>query len=399
MWTSGLVNVKGACLHQVVSGHRCCRLHGIRGKSTNGQMRLNGPKEPCGRWAKSRVYSDLNAAALLDMIPGIASVTRGTGFRLSSDRGDAFKGFKRGVCPGRDFSLSVKSFVLARQSRGGSVRRRGRVAVASPAISDGFWLPVVRAAREPCEDDTRIVGVPSVRRFWCLPVVTCSALVVGRRTPVVDTGPQLVLFQCLTLGFSAEVPKGIRLEPAGCVTCRLWWLVSLHCSWLVVVERQLDLPSVTGEQCGPVMPAHLHCWFTVWNHGGGRRRDLNAAALLDAIPGTASVTRGTGFHLASDRGDAFKGFKHGVCPERDFVRAAREPREDDAQSVGVPSARRFWRLPVVRSHVVASSPYQLVFDYWLWFVCEPLVKVNVPLVGRVVLGYVSPTTAGVEVRP
>ncbi|MQL85932.1 hypothetical protein Taro_018453, partial [Colocasia esculenta] len=28
------------------------------------------------------------------------------------------------------------------------------------------------------------------------------------------------------------------------------------------------------------------------------------------------------------------------------VRAAREPREDDAQSVGVPSARRFWRLPV-----------------------------------------------------
>ncbi|MQL69229.1 hypothetical protein Taro_001481 [Colocasia esculenta] len=45
----------------------------------------------------------MNASALLDAIPEIASVTRGTGFRLASDRGDAFKGFKRGVCPGRDF--------------------------------------------------------------------------------------------------------------------------------------------------------------------------------------------------------------------------------------------------------------------------------------------------------
>ncbi|MQL68297.1 hypothetical protein Taro_000588 [Colocasia esculenta] len=29
---------------------------------------------------------------------------------------------------------------------------------------------------------------------------------------------------------------------------------------------------------------------------------MNASALLDVIPGTASVTRGTGFRLASDRG-------------------------------------------------------------------------------------------------
>ncbi|MQM14746.1 hypothetical protein Taro_047680 [Colocasia esculenta] len=72
------------------------------------------------------------------------------------------------------------------------------------------------------------------------------------------------------------------------------------------------------EQCGPVIPAHLHCWFTVWNRGGGRRRDLNAAALLDAIPGTAFVTRGSGFRLASDREDAFKGFKRGFYLGRDF---------------------------------------------------------------------------------
>ncbi|MQL94474.1 hypothetical protein Taro_027125, partial [Colocasia esculenta] len=136
-----------------------------------------------------------------------------------------------------------------------------------------------------------------------------------------------------------------------------------------------------GEQCGPVMPAHLHCWFTVWNRGGGRRRDLNASYMPDAIPGTASVTRGMGFCLASDRGDAFKEVKCGVCPghnlqkcDKSFVsarqsrgcsvrrrggavvaspaifdgfrlrmaRAAREPREDDARSVGMPSTRRLW---------------------------------------------------------
>ncbi|MQM03825.1 hypothetical protein Taro_036614 [Colocasia esculenta] len=68
---------------------------------------------------------DLNASALPDAIPGTASATRGTGFRLASGMEDAFKGFKRGVCPRRDFDQSVRSFVSARQSRGGSVRRRG----------------------------------------------------------------------------------------------------------------------------------------------------------------------------------------------------------------------------------------------------------------------------------
>ncbi|MQM07978.1 hypothetical protein Taro_040827 [Colocasia esculenta] len=67
----------------------------------------------------------MNTSALLDAIPGTASVARGMGFRLASDRGDAFKGFKRGVCPGRDFDQCVKSFILARQSKGCSVQRRG----------------------------------------------------------------------------------------------------------------------------------------------------------------------------------------------------------------------------------------------------------------------------------
>ncbi|MQM11843.1 hypothetical protein Taro_044754 [Colocasia esculenta] len=112
----------------------------------------------------------MNAAALLDAIRGTASATRGLGFRLASDREDAFKGFKRGFFPGRDFNQSVKSFVLARQRRGGSVRRRGGAAVASPVDFWRFRLPTVRAAREPREDDARNMGVPSARRFWRLPV-------------------------------------------------------------------------------------------------------------------------------------------------------------------------------------------------------------------------------------
>ncbi|MQM05044.1 hypothetical protein Taro_037850 [Colocasia esculenta] len=60
------------------------------------------------------------------------------------------------------------------------------------------------------------------------------------------------------------------------------------------------------------MPAHLHCWFTVWNRGGDRRRDLNASYMPDAIQGTTSVARGAGFCLASDSKDAFKEVKRGV---------------------------------------------------------------------------------------
>ncbi|MQM00794.1 hypothetical protein Taro_033533 [Colocasia esculenta] len=58
----------------------------------------------------------------------------------------------------------------------------------------------------------------------------CSVLVVG--------------------GFSTGAPKGVRLGPAGCGTYKLWWLVNLHYSWLVVVERQLDLPFMTTRLRG-----------------------------------------------------------------------------------------------------------------------------------------------------
>ncbi|MQM20560.1 hypothetical protein Taro_053583 [Colocasia esculenta] len=63
----------------------------------------------------------------------------------------------------------------------------------------------------------------------------------------------------------------------------------------------------TSEQCELDMPAHLHCWFTVWNRGRGRRCDLNTSYMPDAIHGTASVTHGTSFRLASDRGARLKG--------------------------------------------------------------------------------------------
>ncbi|MQL90919.1 hypothetical protein Taro_023521 [Colocasia esculenta] len=232
-------------------------------------------------------------SAMLDAIPGTPSVTRGSGFHLASDMGGTFKGFKRGFCPGRDFNQSFKCIVSVRQSRGGSVRRRGGAVVASPVDFRRFQLSEVRAVWEPCEDDARSVGVPSAK----------SALVVGGWTPVVDAGPQLALFQCLTLGFSAGVPKGVRLGTAGCVTYRLWWLVSLHCSWLVVVERKLDLSSVTAR---------------------------------------------------------LRGYK----------------RETDNRC-GVP-----WRWHSFS--VQCCTLWQLV---------------HVPLVGRVVLWYVSPTPAGVEARP
>ncbi|MQM00505.1 hypothetical protein Taro_033238 [Colocasia esculenta] len=143
------------------------------------------------------------------------------------------------------------------------------------------------------------------------------------------------------------------LFPLSSSGCGAWWCRR----WLVrSLERRrgarrrvlvtVALPIAMGEQCGPDMPAHLHCWFTVWNCSRGRRRDLNASALLDAIPGIASVTRGT------DRvEDALSGTGEGaVVPSMEVfrrfqlpaVRAVLEPREDDAQSVGVPSTRRFW---------------------------------------------------------
>ncbi|MQL89015.1 hypothetical protein Taro_021575 [Colocasia esculenta] len=46
-------------------------------------------------------------------------------FYVALSKVEAFKGFKRGVCLGRDFNQNFKCIVSARQSRGGSVRHRG----------------------------------------------------------------------------------------------------------------------------------------------------------------------------------------------------------------------------------------------------------------------------------
>ncbi|MQL77297.1 hypothetical protein Taro_009704 [Colocasia esculenta] len=404
----------------------------------------------------------MNASALLDVIPGTTFVTRGMGFRLASNRGDAFKGFKRGVCPGCDFDQSVKSFISARQSRGCSVWRRGGCCGAFHGGFRRFRLPAVHAAREAREDDARSMGVPSARMFWrllvglhgmsvgkvgfglcsspccvwkrgklprrihvnaslCMDVIWGSgpmgwleghrvtddkpflalvylglyikvglsryqstvkvcvvfldtllfALVVGGQTPVVNTGPRLVLFQCQTLGFSAGAPKGVKLGPAS-YRCFQWDPLGLRSISVLVVSLWV---SSVGRLCQPI------CTSGSVSGIAAEEGDviMNASALLDAIPGTAFVTCGTSFHLASDRGDAFKGFKRGVCLGRNFdqsvksfisarqsrgcsvrrtggccgafhggfrrfrlpaVRAAQEPCEDDAWSVGMPSARR-----------------------------------------------------------
>ncbi|MQM14940.1 hypothetical protein Taro_047878, partial [Colocasia esculenta] len=138
-----------------------------------------------------------------------------------------------------------------------------------------------------------------------------------------------------------------------------------------------------GEQCGPVMPAHLHCWFTIWNRGGGRRHDservgltghdfgnrlcdvcrsvslwcrfgwtrlkgLNVASALDAFSISvikASFRPDRAEEALSGAGEELLWLLRRISGGFDIVkaRAAREPREDDARSVGVPSVRRFWR--------------------------------------------------------
>ncbi|MQM17761.1 hypothetical protein Taro_050737 [Colocasia esculenta] len=80
---------------------------------------------------------------------------------------------------------------------------------------------------------------------------------------------------------------------------------------------------------------------------------MNATALLDAIPVTASVTLLKALFRPDRAEDALSGVGEGaVVPSMEVFRrfqlsvvcAAREPREDDARSVGVPSTRRFWRV-------------------------------------------------------
>ncbi|MQL70066.1 hypothetical protein Taro_002350 [Colocasia esculenta] len=261
----------------------------------------------------------MNASALLDMIRGTASVTRGTGFWLASDMGDAFKGFKRGVCPGRDFDQSAKSLVSARQSRGRSVPCRG----ACCGIPDGGF-PVISTSDGPCGTGTtrgrrsehgcaigeEVLASSSwfgparcvTYRLWCVVVASLYRLVfdhwlwfvyeplvkvifVKPLTVVMCPGSGTVLWFSVVprvAGVASETLLGLRSS------------ADLYHSSRIVESSKLVLPREEGDAI------------------------MNASALMDVIPGTASVTRGTGFWLASDMGDAFKGFKRGVCPGRDF---------------------------------------------------------------------------------
>ncbi|MQM13803.1 hypothetical protein Taro_046729, partial [Colocasia esculenta] len=89
------------------------------------------------------------------------------------------------------------------------------------------------------------------RAATCVCVVACSVLVVGGTDTSRRTGLQLVLFSSASLyRAQAGVPKGSRHGPAAVWSTGVL-LVGLHCSWLycVVVERQLDLSSVTVVAC------------------------------------------------------------------------------------------------------------------------------------------------------
>ncbi|MQL97341.1 hypothetical protein Taro_030035 [Colocasia esculenta] len=131
------------------------------------------------------------------------------------------------------------------------------------------------------------------------------------------------------------------------------------------------------------MPAHLHCWFIVWNCGGGRRRDSECVGLagrdfgnhLCDVCRSVSIWRRFGWTCLKGLNVAsalyaisISVIKASFRPDRAeealfsageellwllwrisgdscfrMARAAQEPREDDARSVGVPSERRFWR--------------------------------------------------------
>ncbi|MQL97756.1 hypothetical protein Taro_030454, partial [Colocasia esculenta] len=77
---------------------------------------------------------------------------------------------------------------------------------------------------------TSPVGYPSTGCLGLVPVQEYRrGTDTGRRT-----SPQLVLFQCLTLGFSTRAPKGVRLGPAA----------------VLQVERQLGLSPVAARLRG-----------------------------------------------------------------------------------------------------------------------------------------------------
>ncbi|MQM06005.1 hypothetical protein Taro_038825 [Colocasia esculenta] len=85
--------------------------------------------------------------------------------------------------------------------------------------------------------------------------------------------------------------------------------------------------------------------------GWTRLKGLNAASALDAISISvikASFRPERVEEALSGAGEELLWLLRWISGDYCFrkARAAREPREDDAQSVGMPSERRFWRASV-----------------------------------------------------
>ncbi|MQL95847.1 hypothetical protein Taro_028518, partial [Colocasia esculenta] len=116
-------------------------------------------------------------------------------------------------------------------------------------------------------------------------------------------------------------------------------------------EPSSSFVEAMGEQCGPDMPAHLHCWLTVWNRGGGRRRDLNASALPDAIQRTVSVTHGVGFVWRRVERTHLKGLNVASALDTILIRVLsasfRPDRAEEAlSSAGEELLWLLWRFPM-----------------------------------------------------
>ncbi|MQM16852.1 hypothetical protein Taro_049813 [Colocasia esculenta] len=132
-------------------------------------------------------------------------------------------------------------------------------------------------------------------------------------------------------------------------------LVGLHCSWLVVLERQLDLTSVTG------LASFVWLEEESWQTCTTSSRVVELSKLVLPQDRAASALSGEGGELLRASPMISGGFRLRMA------RAAWEPREDDARSVGVPSARRLWGVLRRLLPVVAC-------------VCDSLVKVVIVVV-------------------
>ncbi|MQM21156.1 hypothetical protein Taro_054190, partial [Colocasia esculenta] len=224
-----------------------------------------------------------------------------------------------------------------------------------------------------------------------------------------------------------------------CGVCDLqvWcWLVSTVL-WIVVVERQLDLSSVTarlrvmvlpivvcrgggtvpvvvvGEQCWPVMPTQMHCWFTVWKRSGDRAEDALSGVGEVAVAPSMGFSSDLSFWLLVRRGNhmrmasgAWACHRRGGWPEAHRVTEDRlflplAYREFHPRFLGEPGMCIFCARGV--SQYVCTSEVCVVFldtltpefelyvrlrERRLWVatcVCGYAVACSTPMVGGVVL--------------